>query len=146
MAAGIILGIALGGFFDGIVFHQLLQWHHMLSAVESPRLRADIGLNITADGVFHALTWVMALLGLVQLWRARRRFGELASARIFVGWLVLGAGLFNLAEGLIVHLLLGLHHLREASPHRLAWDLAYLASGILLMGLAVALNRRARQP
>ena len=26
---GVLLG--LGGFFDGVVFHQLLQWHHMLS-------------------------------------------------------------------------------------------------------------------
>jgi uncharacterized membrane protein len=30
--AGVVLGIGLGGFFDGIVFHKLLQWHHMLTA------------------------------------------------------------------------------------------------------------------
>ena len=29
--AGIVLGIGLGGFFDGIVLHQILQWHHMLT-------------------------------------------------------------------------------------------------------------------
>ncbi|TIP73091.1 MAG: DUF2243 domain-containing protein, partial [Mesorhizobium sp.] len=28
-SAGILLGLGLGGFFDGIVLHQLLQWHHM---------------------------------------------------------------------------------------------------------------------
>ena len=33
--AGILLGLGLGGFFDGIVLHQLLQWHHMVSNVES---------------------------------------------------------------------------------------------------------------
>ncbi|MFH9118580.1 DUF2243 domain-containing protein [Streptomyces globisporus] len=27
---GIILGVGLGGFVDGILLHQLLQWHHML--------------------------------------------------------------------------------------------------------------------
>jgi uncharacterized membrane protein len=27
----LLLGIGLGGFFDGIVLHQILQWHHMLS-------------------------------------------------------------------------------------------------------------------
>jgi uncharacterized membrane protein len=27
-AAGIFLGLGLGGFFDGIVLHQILQWHH----------------------------------------------------------------------------------------------------------------------
>ncbi len=27
---GLLVGLGLGGFFDGIVLHQLLQWHHML--------------------------------------------------------------------------------------------------------------------
>jgi uncharacterized membrane protein len=26
-----ILGVGLGGFVDGIVLHQVLQWHHLLS-------------------------------------------------------------------------------------------------------------------
>lgn len=29
--AAIVLGIGLGGFVDGIVLHQILQWHEMLS-------------------------------------------------------------------------------------------------------------------
>ena len=29
-SAGILFGLGLGGFFDGIVLHQL-RWHHMLS-------------------------------------------------------------------------------------------------------------------
>jgi hypothetical protein len=36
VAAGILLGLGLGGFFDGIVLHQLLQWHHMLSTAGYP--------------------------------------------------------------------------------------------------------------
>jgi uncharacterized membrane protein len=28
--AGVILGLGLGGLIDGIVFHQVLQWHHMI--------------------------------------------------------------------------------------------------------------------
>jgi uncharacterized membrane protein len=31
-APGILLGIGLGGFVDGIVLHQILQWHHMLTS------------------------------------------------------------------------------------------------------------------
>jgi uncharacterized membrane protein len=27
----IVLGFGLGGFFDGIILHQVLQWHHLLS-------------------------------------------------------------------------------------------------------------------
>jgi hypothetical protein len=29
---GLFLGIGLGGFVDGIVLHQILQWHHMLTS------------------------------------------------------------------------------------------------------------------
>ena len=36
--ATLALGFALGGFFDGIVLHQVLQWHHLLSAVDAPGL------------------------------------------------------------------------------------------------------------
>jgi uncharacterized membrane protein len=31
-APAIVLGIGLGGFLDGIVLHQILQWHHMLTS------------------------------------------------------------------------------------------------------------------
>ena len=33
---GWLLGFALGGFADGILFHQVLQWHHLLSGVDRP--------------------------------------------------------------------------------------------------------------
>ena len=29
--AGYSLGFGIGGFFDGILLHQVLQWHHLLS-------------------------------------------------------------------------------------------------------------------
>ena len=31
--AGIVLGLGLGGFVDGIALHQIMQWHNMGSAV-----------------------------------------------------------------------------------------------------------------
>src|SRR4051812_2193731 len=34
--AAILLGVGLGGFFDGIVLHQILQWHHMISTPMPP--------------------------------------------------------------------------------------------------------------
>lgn len=43
MAAGILLGLGLGGFFDGIVLHQILQWHHMLTDAGYPAS----GLSVT---------------------------------------------------------------------------------------------------
>ena len=32
ISAGILFGLGLGGFFDGIILHQVLQWHHMLTS------------------------------------------------------------------------------------------------------------------
>ena len=34
--AGILLGIGLGGFVDGIALHQIAQWHNMGSAILPP--------------------------------------------------------------------------------------------------------------
>ena len=31
-SAGVALGMGLGGFIDGIVLHQLLQWHNLFSS------------------------------------------------------------------------------------------------------------------
>jgi uncharacterized membrane protein len=36
IAPGILLGSGLGGFIDGILLHQILQWHNMLSSVRPP--------------------------------------------------------------------------------------------------------------
>jgi uncharacterized membrane protein len=53
-AAGVLFGLGLGGFFDGIVLHQILQWHHMLT---SAGYRADsvhnLEVNTLWDGIFH---------------------------------------------------------------------------------------------
>jgi uncharacterized membrane protein len=34
--AGILIGIGMGGFVDGIVLHQMAQWHNMLSNIVPP--------------------------------------------------------------------------------------------------------------
>ena len=70
--AGILLGLGFGGFFDGIVFHQILQWHHMLtSAGYPPDSVANLQVNTLADGTFHAATYLFTAAGLIVLWRAR---------------------------------------------------------------------------
>src|SRR4051812_39189396 len=64
MGAGIFFGLGLGGFFDGIVLHQLLQWHHMLSSAGFPpdTLR-NVKINVFWDGLFHSLTYVFVVVG-----------------------------------------------------------------------------------
>ena len=34
--AGVVLGLGLGGFVDGITLHQIMQWRNMGSAVLPP--------------------------------------------------------------------------------------------------------------
>jgi uncharacterized membrane protein len=68
--SGILLGLGLGGFFDGIVLHQLLQWHHMLTSAGYPADSVpNLAINTLWDGLFHAGTYLLVLLGLVVLWR-----------------------------------------------------------------------------
>ena len=43
ITAGTLLGIGLGGFVDGILFHQLLQAHNMLFAAVRPRHLVGVG-------------------------------------------------------------------------------------------------------
>src|SRR5215204_5807264 len=130
-AAGILLGLGLGGFFDGIVLHQILQWHHMVSHVDDYPTTTVTGLeaNTLGDGLFHAATWVFTVVGLFLLWTALRLPGTRWSTKAFVGLLLLGWGLFNVVEGIVDHHLLQLHHVKEQSDHRLAWDLAFLLWG-----------------
>ena len=72
---GILLGIGLGGFVDGIVLHQILQWHHMLTSAGGHPATTVAGLetNTLWDGLFHAATWLATVAGLYGLWRATRR-------------------------------------------------------------------------
>jgi uncharacterized membrane protein len=134
-APGILLGIGLGGFVDGIVLHQILQWHHLLSSTDAhpPTTVAGLETNTLWDGLFHAATWVAVAIGLYLLWRRTADWRWAISGRAFVGWLLVGWGLFNLVEGIVDHQILGIHHVREgAGVDETAWDLGFLAFGLLL--------------
>jgi uncharacterized membrane protein len=132
---GILLGIGLGGFADGILLHQILQWHHLLSSTgDYPKdTVAGLETNTLWDGLFHAFTWVVAVVGVWFLWRRTNEWRWAASGRALVGWMLVGWGLFNLVEGVIDHEILGLHHVREGAGHQRAYDLAFLAFGGLLL-------------
>ena len=141
VAAGLLLGAGMGGFVDGIVLHQILQWHNMLSEIRPPTDLAAMKYNMIWDGVFHAMTWLMVALGVWRLWVASRRDEAPRSTRVLVGALLLGWGLFNFVEGSINHHLLELHHVRPGEQ-QLAWDLAFLALGLVQMVYGSSLIRR----
>lgn len=141
---GFLMGIGFGGFVDGIVMHQILQWHHVLSdtAANPPGTIPGKEANVTADGFFHAATWVLLLVGTLLLVRSWQQ-GRLAPRwRFHVGLLLAGWGAFNLAEGVVNHQLLQVHHVRDDLGGPLSWDLAFLASGVLLAAVGRVLHRR----
>ena len=137
IAAGILFGLGLGGFFDGIVLHQLLQWHHMLSSWYPVNSIDNLALNTFWDGVFHSATYLFVIAGLFILWRTARRTHLFWSSKLLIGSMLIGFGAFNLVEGLVNHHLLGLHHVNETVARRywVYWDLAFLAWGGAMLAI-----------
>lgn len=130
--AGVILGLGLGGFVDGIVLHQILQWHHMLSSVRPPTTIAQMKLNMVWDGLFDAATWVLTVVGITLLWQAVKRDDVPKSSSVLFGSILIGAGAFDVVEGIIDHQILGIHHVKPGA-NELIWDIGFIALGGILV-------------
>lgn len=141
-SAGVVLGVGLGGFADGIALHQLAQWHNMGSAVLRPDTMAAMKQNMVWDGLFHAGTWLITLAGVWLLWRDARA-QRVPRARVFAGQMLLGWAAFNLVEGIVDHHLLQLHHVRDLPAHVPLYDWIFLlVGGVLLGAIGWAMSRR----
>jgi uncharacterized membrane protein len=146
LSAGILFGLGLGGFFDGIVLHQVLQWHHMLSSWYPIDSLANLELNTLWDGIFHSTTYVFVVVGLFVLWRTAHRTHLDWSSRLLAGSLLIGWGLFNLIEGVIDHAILGVHHVNEPMPRDrwIYWDAGFLLWGAAMLVAGWLLVRAGR--
>lgn len=124
----VLVGIGVAGSLDEIVLHQLLRWHHFYD-------RGSQAAGLIADGIFHlgsTATLVFGLVLVVQRWRTG---GD--PLRQAMAGILLGAGGFNLYDGIIQHKLLGLHQVRAGVPNNLPYDLVFIgvAAVVLLAGL-----------
>jgi len=148
VSAGIFFGLGLGGFFDGIVLHQILQWHHMLTSAGYPADNlANLEFNVFWDGVFHASTYVFVAIGLAILWQAARKQHVRWSGKLLPGSILMGFGIFNLVEGVINHHWLELHHVNETVPRAqwIYWDAGFLVWGALMLAGGWLLMRKGQQ-
>jgi uncharacterized membrane protein len=138
---GVVLGFALGGFFDGILLHQILQWHHLLSLVPGVEtLRAQV----LWDGYFHAMMYVIAAIALWGLWRTR---AQGPWGRGLAGALLAGFGLWHIVDSVLSHWVLGIHRIRVDSADPLLWDLIWFgAFGLVPCALGWLLLRGPRPP
>jgi len=144
-APGIILGIGLGGFFDGIFLHQVFQLHHMFSDRIAVDTLNGLEMNTLGDGLFHTVTWLSVLLGLYLLYsRIAEQQKPVWGSIVLWGWILAGWGWFNLVEGLVDHQILGLHHV-YAGPNQFLWDMLFLASGVIFIFLGGLIARRGAQ-
>jgi uncharacterized membrane protein len=139
---GIMLGLGLGGFVDGILLHQILQWHHMLSSTGDHPATTVKGLetNTLADGLFHGATLFLAIAGLFELWGIFRRANVRHYGRSLFGWVLAGWGIFNLVEGIVDHHILEIHHVKPG-PNEALFDIGFLVLGVLLLAVGVAMGR-----
>lgn len=141
IAAGIVIGLGLGGFVDGIALHQIAQWHNMGSAILPPVTMEAMRINMRWDGYFHLGTLAVTLMGVMWLWRDGFSHVAMPHLSAFIGQLILGWGVFNLIEGLIDHQILGIHHVKDLPAHVPLYDWVFLGVGglgMILVGRALS--------
>lgn len=138
--AGYLIGFALGGFFDGILLHQILQWHHLLSGLEQA---GDLRAQVLADGLFHGLMYVIAAAGLWMLYRSRQEFTGARADRNLIADVLIGFGVWHIVDTLFSHWLTGIHRIRMDVPDPLPWDIAWLVLfGLLPFVVGLLMKRR----
>ncbi|MBD7971035.1 DUF2243 domain-containing protein [Paenibacillus gallinarum] len=130
--SGILFGFGVIAFIDEVVFHQLLHWHHFYDKSTS-----DIGL--VSDGLFHAFSFFATIGSSFMLADLRRR--DSFSPRRWIGGILLGAGSFQLYDGIIQHKIMRLHQIRyhvDIIPYDLVWNISALV--LLIVGIVITIH------
>lgn len=131
--ASAVLGIGMGGFIDGIVMHQILQVHAMLSNKIAATEYVGKSVNMFWDGIFHFFCLLVVLTGVVLLWKLLFRTDVERSGKLLGGGLLLGWGVFNIVEGLINHQILKLHNVVELSPNHDIGNFIFLGISVVML-------------
>ncbi|MFC4728329.1 DUF2243 domain-containing protein [Coralloluteibacterium thermophilus] len=135
LRAALVIGIAIMAAVDEIVFHQILAWHHFYD-------RATPLVGLMSDGFLHAAELIALVAGFFLYADVRRR-GLLVPRAAWAGFF-LGAGGFQMFDGIVDHKILRLHQVRYGVENLLVYDIAWNASGLLLFLVGVWLWRGAR--
>ena len=129
LISGLLFGVGLAAFVDETVFHQLLHWHHFYD-------RSTTTAGLVSDGLFHAFSWFATVASLFLLADLRRR--STFQIQRWLAGVMVGAGAFQLYDGIIQHKLLRLHQIRygtDVTPYDVVWNLAAVA--LLVAGAAL---------
>ncbi|TVX77786.1 DUF2243 domain-containing protein [Peribacillus simplex] len=132
--SGFLFGIGLVAFIDEAIFHQLLHWHHFYD-------KSTSNIGLVSDGLFHAQSWFATVGSLFMFADLRRRKG--LWLKRWIGGVLLGAGSFQLYDGIIQHKLMRLHQIRynvDILPYDLIWNIA--ATIMILIGITLVIQTR----
>lgn len=133
MIAAALLGIGAMAAVDEVVFHQLLAWHHFFDG-------STPAFGLFSDGLLHAAELILFALGFFMILDIRGR-QALAPRSAWAGFL-LGAGGFQIFDGIIDHKVLRLHQIRYDVDNLLIYDVVWNAAGVILIALGLLLARR----
>ena len=134
LRVALLIGVGVMAALDEIIFHQLLAWHHFYD-------QSTPAVSLLSDGLLHSGELIALVAGfflLADLQRSRALVRRWAWAGFF-----LGAGGFQLFDGIIDHKVLQLHQVRYGVyllPYDIVWNLA----GVLLLLIGLGIWWRAR--
>ncbi|KQL54882.1 hypothetical protein AN964_16115 [Heyndrickxia shackletonii] len=120
-----LFGMGIIGMLDGILLHQIFQFH-------SVYMYTNRFNQIVSDGLFHFFVTIIVFIGGYILWTSEKEKLNHPKLTFWAGFL-LGGGIFNLVEGIIDHHLLGIHHVYYHTDNVLFYDLLYDGFSIVLI-------------
>ncbi|CAM3962587.1 membrane protein [Saccharibacillus endophyticus] len=129
LVSGILFGVGCIAFIDEVVFHQLLHWHHFYDL-------STTGAGLVSDGLLHAFSWFASVASLFMLADLRRKRAWFRSR--WIGGVLLGAGFFQLYDGIVHHKLMQIHQIRygvDLTAYDWSWNIAgalLLIAGIIM--------------
>lgn len=133
--AGLLIGIGIMAAVDEIVFHQILAWHHFYD-LSTP------AIGLLSDGLLHSAELIILVAGFFLFAEVRRR-QALARLSAWAGFFI-GAGGFQLFDGIIDHKVLRVHQVRYVE-NLLPYDIAWNGAALVLLAIGIVLARRARR-
>jgi len=133
--SGILFGLGAVLFIDETVFHQLLHWHHFYD-------KSSTSIGLISDGFLHAFSWFATIGGLFLLSHLKRQ--SIYKSRTWWGGILVGAGAFQLYDGIIQHKLMRIHQIRYVN-NVIVYDLIWNIVAVLLLVIGLMLVLQARK-
>lgn len=142
LVGGGVFGIGLAAILDVVVFHHILQTHHLLSSLYDPGTHAGLQRNIYYDGLFSLGMVGVMLVGGSLLWWGVNRSSYRLSTLAVAGSVLLGMGVFNTYDGIVDHYVLDIHDVVHGTT---LWNPPWVVVSLVLFGVGGLLLQRGQR-